>query len=419
MAFLYIMATYTVKSGDTLSKIGAQYGVDYKSITGYRSGNPNLIYPGEVLSIPDKGGAGPAPAANLNQVQQNLNQVQNQTFQGYTAPDAPKVQTATEILTDVKGSGLLPTGQAPATPDLTKAYTDLLAEKGVDAIQKSIIDLKAQQDTLAAQLRTNVAAERDKPVATNVIEGRISEQQRQSQEQYEFVGRQLSRKTDELNSALTNVKTIMDLKQTDYSNASAAYNKQFDQAISTFNLIRGIQQDQKSAADRAQDNARANAQIYVNALKDGNIDLASMSPDQKAQLNKLEVQAGFPVGFFSSIKKDPKADIVATTSDNGQIQVLMRNTSGGMTLQTYGTKTVGTDATTKAEDKYLNEALAIFKDADTYVQKKSGIYNPDEDKTLNQEEANYALGRIRALVKDPTIADSLFTRAWSVGGYSR
>lgn len=42
--------TYTVKSGDTLSSIAAKLGLSsYKSLSGYRSGNPNLIYPGEVL----------------------------------------------------------------------------------------------------------------------------------------------------------------------------------------------------------------------------------------------------------------------------------------------------------------------------------------------------------------------------------
>ena len=44
------MASYTVKSGDTLSGIGARLGVDWRTISGYRSGNPNLIYPGEVLT---------------------------------------------------------------------------------------------------------------------------------------------------------------------------------------------------------------------------------------------------------------------------------------------------------------------------------------------------------------------------------
>src|SRR3990167_4771889 len=46
------MAQYTVKSGDSLSAIAAKFGVNYKDITGYRSGNPSLIYPGEVLNIP-------------------------------------------------------------------------------------------------------------------------------------------------------------------------------------------------------------------------------------------------------------------------------------------------------------------------------------------------------------------------------
>jgi len=47
------MATYTVKSGDTLSKIGNTLGVDWKKITGYKSGDPNIIQPGEILTLPE------------------------------------------------------------------------------------------------------------------------------------------------------------------------------------------------------------------------------------------------------------------------------------------------------------------------------------------------------------------------------
>lgn len=65
--------TYTVKSGDTLSKIAQQYGVSPQAITGYRSGNPNLIYPGEVLTI----GGGNAPLVNRSsQVDQPVAQTQ-------------------------------------------------------------------------------------------------------------------------------------------------------------------------------------------------------------------------------------------------------------------------------------------------------------------------------------------------------
>ena len=47
--------TYTVKSGDTLSAIGAKYGVSYMDIA-KASGidTPDLIFPGQVLTIPGK-----------------------------------------------------------------------------------------------------------------------------------------------------------------------------------------------------------------------------------------------------------------------------------------------------------------------------------------------------------------------------
>ena len=44
-----VSRTYVVQAGDTLSGIAAYLGVNMDNITGYSSGNMNLIYPGEVL----------------------------------------------------------------------------------------------------------------------------------------------------------------------------------------------------------------------------------------------------------------------------------------------------------------------------------------------------------------------------------
>lgn len=48
--------TYTIQAGDTLSKIARRYGTTWQAIwelnKPMRSGNPNLIYPGEVIRIP-------------------------------------------------------------------------------------------------------------------------------------------------------------------------------------------------------------------------------------------------------------------------------------------------------------------------------------------------------------------------------
>ncbi|GAA1501156.1 hypothetical protein GCM10009760_63750 [Kitasatospora kazusensis] len=46
---------YTVKSGDTLSTIAASKGLDWKTLynqnAGVVGGNPDLIFPGQVLSV--------------------------------------------------------------------------------------------------------------------------------------------------------------------------------------------------------------------------------------------------------------------------------------------------------------------------------------------------------------------------------
>ncbi|MCM0689938.1 LysM peptidoglycan-binding domain-containing protein [Bifidobacterium sp. M3-N-101] len=39
-----------MRSGDTLSSIAARLGIQWTQLHGYRSGNPNFIYPGEVLT---------------------------------------------------------------------------------------------------------------------------------------------------------------------------------------------------------------------------------------------------------------------------------------------------------------------------------------------------------------------------------
>ncbi|GAA5158302.1 LysM peptidoglycan-binding domain-containing protein [Ornithinimicrobium tianjinense] len=46
--------TYTVKSGDTLSGIAAQYGVDWREMARLNKlDNPDLIYPGQVFKVPN------------------------------------------------------------------------------------------------------------------------------------------------------------------------------------------------------------------------------------------------------------------------------------------------------------------------------------------------------------------------------
>lgn len=54
---------YTVRPGDTLSAIGARFGVSYQAIAQANGiANPNRIYAGQQLTIPGRGGSNPTPA---------------------------------------------------------------------------------------------------------------------------------------------------------------------------------------------------------------------------------------------------------------------------------------------------------------------------------------------------------------------
>lgn len=66
-----VESVYVVKQGDNLYRIGLKYGVDWQKLSEYNSlKNPNLIYPGQKIQIPDSSSTGstggtvtPAPTA--------------------------------------------------------------------------------------------------------------------------------------------------------------------------------------------------------------------------------------------------------------------------------------------------------------------------------------------------------------------
>lgn len=273
------------------------------------------------------------------------------------------VQNVSDILAQVKAS--LPQNR-PAVPNLTQTYTDLRTTYGLDTLDQQIKDTQAQLDAINGQFYTQQLDESGKPVAQNVIEGRIGQEQKQAILKSQPLQDQLKTLTNLYTSKLNIVQTLAQLTNTDYQNASSDYNNQYSQAISTIQLASGIQKDQFSESQQLQDNARADLQIYTNAIVNGNLSLDSLSPTQQVQINKLEVQAGLPVGFVSSLKIDPKANIVSTTSNNGQIQVLVRNPDGSLKLQTYGTPGSSTPAGGTAFQSAINQGIADLKQGENW-----------------------------------------------------
>lgn len=103
--------TYTVKPGDTLSKIATDYGVNISDISGYASGNPDKIGVGEQLTVKSRATtpANVVDASNLGQTQYKTPTPVPQT--GY----AGLIATASAAVTD-----LTPTVKEDATNIKTK-----------------------------------------------------------------------------------------------------------------------------------------------------------------------------------------------------------------------------------------------------------------------------------------------------------
>ncbi len=283
------------------------------------------------------------------------------------------VQSNEDIFNDIKPF-ITPAQAAPEVPKLLDTYQSLRTGYGVDDLESSLTELQKQERDIQAEKRIRiygdgsaVTGELNKPVATNVIAGRVTEVERQENERLDAVNREIKYASDLLTTKYSAIKVVMDLTQTDYTNARQSYNDQFDQNISMFNLVRGVKQDQLTQQQKEQDNARANLQIIINSAKEGGIDVNAMRPDQKALIANLEVQSGLPIGFTSAIKADPKANIISTTSDNGQIQVLLRNPDGSMSLQTYGTKQATQTEKTQAAYQTVISQLNASKGTDNYV----------------------------------------------------
>lgn len=275
---------------------------------------------------------------------------------------------------DIK-SQLTPTTDMPTPIDRTGTFNTLRTEMGVTDMETNLNELKAQQREIDAQLRTNKIAERGKPVAQGVIEGRISKESQQAQENYDFVSRQISSVTDQLNTAYNVINLTMSFQNLDYQDAVARYNTEFSQNLQVIDLVRGIQKDAITEQQRQIDNARANLTIYTNAITSGNLDPGSLSQDQKVQLAKLEAQSGLPIGFTSQLGLSAKDRIVSTSTNNGVTSVVLTDGQGNLTVKKVGTPT-NSDAGTSTALKNLKADLANKMTLDQAV-KKYGTLSPD------------------------------------------
>lgn len=244
-----------------------------------------------------------------------INSEQDADIAAKTTSDEPTTRKTTEqIISEIKAQ-ITPDEPAPTAPNFENALTDLNRQYGTAELQSSLNSLQDQQRQLLADYEALYGSERQKTVAMGVIEGRISEEERQANERLTKINNAIASVTDQLNTANSTISSIMSAKQLDYNTAAAAYKAEMDQNISLFNAAQGIEASMKTDEQNAIDNARSTAQILLNGYTAAGLSFEELTPVQQSSLTQLAVQSGFAPDFYQTVlstTKEVQKDILTS-----------------------------------------------------------------------------------------------------------
>ena len=310
--------SYAIKSGDTLSAIAQSKGTTVQEIMSLNTNitNPNLIYAGQSLTLP--GGEGGSGIIDYESFQSNeeateiINADQEQDVQSASESEDPPVRKTTQDIMKEIETQVAPEVEKPVA-DFTESLEEYRTEYGVEGLETQLNDLRAQEEELQAIKRQRVASERGKTVAMNVIEGRVSETERQENERIDALNRTINSVTNQLNTKYNVIDTLMKTQEMDYNSSVASYDKEMASNISMFNTAKGIEEAEKTEIERERDNARSNAQIILNSYTSAGRTYDELTEPERTSLAKLGVESGLGTSFFQNVLKTSAGKDILTT----------------------------------------------------------------------------------------------------------
>lgn len=235
-------------------------------------------------------------------------------------------------------SELFDGGDRPEAPSFGDLYEKARKDFQLDDLEGYVNDLQTEEEAIYADLRERRTAERGKTVATNVIEGRISQAERQEAERIDYITRQKNSAVRQLQSANATIENMINFTKLDYDTARNAYNDKFTQQMSLFNTVKSVVDSEMNDEEREADTARANLNIIYGSIREGEIDTGTISPEMEYKINQMELQAGLPTGFYENLQnQNPDGEILSTTTrTNGGAKyadVLYKNPDGSITAK--------------------------------------------------------------------------------------
>lgn len=324
-----------------------------------------------------------------------INEQQSTDANSVTDDGTPPLRkTIEELMGDITKT-VTPDTPKPTSPDYTGALKGYRREYGVTNLENELDDLRGQARDINAQMQMQRGAERGKPVAMNVIEGRISQEEQVANERLTIVNNSIATVTDQLKTKYTLIDALMKTKEMDYSAAVTQYDKEMTTNISMFNAAKGIDEAAKTEIDRAQDNARASAQIYLNGMTATGQTYDTLDEVSKTTLTKLGVQSGLGADFFSNVLKvSAGKDILTTVKSNDDTSVSIIYKDGTVKKISTGLK-----ASTPAGEKATESEVKVF-----YKQSMQGELDKAKDTNGYLTPEQWAKARQKWTANTPYLA---------------
>lgn len=246
-----------------------------------------------------------------------------------TADGVETRKTTDDIMNEIRES-IQPDTERPDAPNYEQSLRDLRTEYGIEPLENQLNDLNGQLEDLYAIRKQRIEAEKNKTVATNVIAGRVSEVEKQENERIAELESSISKITNQLNTKLSVVNSLMGAKELDYNTAVQDYDAQMKENITLFNAAQGIEESLKSEEQRAIDNARSSAQILMNGYLSAGMSYADLTPTQQSTIQKLAVESGFDPSFYETVmsvtgevQKEVLTQIIS--DDKSQVSIVYKD----------------------------------------------------------------------------------------------
>lgn len=124
---------------------------------------------------------------------------------------------------------------------------------------------------------------------------------------------EVSARSDIVQSQSVIMGMMIDAFKFDTQQAQVEYMNKFNKAMSMYNLVTTEERDAFNVQQKLQDNQRANLAVMTGMLADGSISYDQLTPDAKAQIERMEQATGL-VGISRAIGKTPMPPVISIGS---------------------------------------------------------------------------------------------------------